>query len=107
MESKIVSAQWLQKISWEELMTLTVCLTIDLLEYAVPILMSPIYGDILDIVGFVFAAIYFNLIGAITLLELIPGLDIVPFFTLTWLTWYIYRRRKLRKRMDEELEKWL
>jgi len=43
----------------------------------------------------------------ISLLELLPGFDTVPFFTLTWVSWYTYRRRRMRKTLEKELEKWL
>ena len=55
----------------------------------------------------IFSAVYFNWIGAVALLELIPGLDIVPFFTFAWIAWYTYRRRKMKKRLNKELERWL
>jgi hypothetical protein len=107
MESEMVSAPWLLRISWEELLTLAICLTLDVLDYVAPILLTPLFGDILDFTGLIFSAVYFNWIGSIALLELIPGLDIVPFFTFAWITWYTYRRRKMKKRLNKELERWL
>ncbi len=107
METENVSAPWVLKISWEELTTLSVCLCLDLLEFVAPILLTPVFGDILDLAGFLFCAVYFNVVGAISLLELVPGLDVVPFFSLTWLTWYLLRRRRLRQRVEEQLGEWL
>ena len=107
MESETISAPWILKISWEEFMTLLVCLCLDLLEFVAPILLTPVLGDILDLAGFLFCAVYFNVVGAISLLELVPGLDVVPIFSLTWLTWYLLRRRRLRKRVEEQLGEWL
>lgn len=107
MQTETVSAPWLLRVSWEELTTLTVCLALDLLELAAPALLSPLLGDLLDFTGLVFAAIYFNWFAAISLLELLPGLDPVPFFTLTWLAWYTRRRQVLRKRLETELTRWL
>lgn len=107
MESETISAPWILKISWEELMTLLVCLCLDLLEFVAPILLTPILGDMLDLAGFLFCAVYFNVVGAISLLELVPGLDVVPIFSLTWLTWYLLRRRRMRKRVEEQLGEWL
>jgi len=107
LESETISAPWILKISWEELMTLLVCLCLDLLEFVAPILLTPVLGDMLDLAGFLFCAVYFNVVGAISLLELVPGLDVVPIFSLTWLTWYLLRRRRMRKRVEEQLGEWL
>jgi len=70
-------------------------------------LLTPIIGDLVDFVGLLFAAVYFKWFAAISLLELFPGLDAVPLFTLTWASWYTYRRRRMRKTLEKELEKWL
>jgi hypothetical protein len=94
-------------MSWEEFATFTVCFTLDLIEVLAPIFLTPLLGDIIDFFGFLFSVIYFNYLGALTLLELIPGLDVMPFFTITWLVWYFQRRRRLRRKMDQELQQWL
>jgi len=70
-------------------------------------LLTPIMGDLVDFIGILFAAVYFRWFVAISLLELLPGLDAMPFFTLTWVSWYTYRRRRMRKALEKELEKWL
>ena len=106
METKAISAPWLLRISWEELLTLAVCLSLDVLEYIIPVLSMPLVGDIIDITGFIFCYMYFGWIGLVTLLEVIPGLDVIPIFTATWLVWYYYHRRRLRTVLDAELEKW-
>ncbi len=106
MKSKAISAPWPLRVTWEELFTLLICLSLDLMDYALPVLMIPLYGDFLDFAGFAFCVIYFSWIGGVALLELIPGLDVVPFFTLTWLLWYGIRRRSIRQKMETELEKW-
>lgn len=87
-------------------MTLAVCLSLDLLEYMIPFLLTPLYGDILDITGTIFSYIYFGWIGALTLLELVPGMDIFPIFTLTWVIWYLYKREKRKSKFSSDLEKW-
>jgi hypothetical protein len=107
MQSEAVSAPWLLRLSWEELTTLSVCLSLDILELAAPVLLGPILGDLIPFVGLMFTAYYFRWFAAISLLELLPGLDPVPFFTLTWLSWYVNRRRRLRRELESELEKWL
>ncbi len=107
MRSKnTMSAPWLLRVSWEELITLTVCLGIDVIEYMLPMLMAPALGDVLDFAGVVFCVAYFGWLGAFSLLELIPGLDVIPIFTLTWLMWYTLKRRKERVRLDAQLERW-
>lgn len=107
LETETVSAPWILSVSWEELTTLILCLSLDVLEFIAPMLLTPVLGDILDLAGFLFCVVYFNVVGAISLLELVPGLDVVPFFSLTWLTWYLCRRRKLQQRVEEQLGEWL
>jgi hypothetical protein len=107
LETQTVSAPWILKISWEELATLSICLGLDLIEYIAPIFLTPLIGDVIDFIGFIFCVVYYNFLGIFALAELIPGLDIVPFFTMTWLIWYYMRRRRLQKRLDQELEQWL
>lgn len=107
MEIRTVSAPWILKMSWEEIATLLVCLTLDLIEFISPLFLTPLLGDVLDFMGFLFCVLCYNYLGALTLLELVPGLDIVPFFTVTWVIWYFLRRRRLKKKLDQELERWL
>jgi len=104
--SKNLTVLWLLRITWEELITLILCLFLDVFEYFLPLLLSPIYGDLWDFVGFVFCVIYFGITGVISLLELFPGLDVIPIFTITWLIWFFYRRYKMRRELDSKLEKW-
>jgi hypothetical protein len=107
LEAETISAPWVFKISWEELATLSICLILDIIEFIAPIFLIPIIGDVIDFIGFIFCVIYYNYVGAIALLELVPGLDIIPFFTITWLLWYSLRRRRLKKKLEKELEEWL
>lgn len=106
MKQETVNALWGNRLTWDELSTLAVCLALDLLDYLVPFMMTPIYGDLLDLTGIAFAFIFFNTIGAITILELVPGLDILPLFTITWITWYINTSKVNKKRTSEQLERW-
>jgi hypothetical protein len=106
MESKTIQTPWSKLFTWEDISTLAICLALDLLDLLVPFMTTPIYGDILDFSGIGFCVLFFNWIGAITIVELIPGLDIVPFYTIAWLTWYINHRRVRRKQLYEELESW-
>lgn len=82
------------------------CITLDVLEYIMPALMLPLAGDVLDFAGFVFCVYYFGWIGFVALFEVIPGLDVIPNFTITWLVWYLMKKRNDQLRLQEELEKW-
>jgi hypothetical protein len=86
--------------------TLAVCLSLDLLEYLIPFMMTPIFGDILDLTGIIFALIYFNVYGSITIIELIPGFDVLPIYTITWIAWYLHSSRIQKKQIQDELESW-
>lgn len=103
---KYLSTPWLIRLWWQELATLVVCLSLDFLEYLIPPLMAPFVGDILDFAGVVFCVLFFGWIGSISLLELIPGLDVIPIFIITWLVWFIFKRWSTRMRMEYELERW-
>jgi len=106
LEQETVNAIWGNRFTWEELSTLAICLALDLLDYLVPFMMTPIYGDLLDLTGLIFAFMYFNWLGVILILELVPGLDILPLFTITWVTWYINTSKVKKKRTKEVLERW-
>ncbi len=103
---KTLSAPWLVRLNWDELISLLVCVSLDLLEFVFPPLLVPLVGDILDFAGIVFCVYFFNWVGLVALFELLPGLDILPNFTITWLVWYILKRRSSQSRMEEELERW-
>jgi len=103
---KPLSVPWLIRHFWDEIVTLLVCISLDLIEYVFPLLMIPVAGDLFDIVGLSFCIYFFNWIGLIAVLELIPGFDVLPIFTVTWLTWYILKRRQARMKQDDELEGW-
>jgi hypothetical protein len=78
-----------------ELFFLSVCIILDISEYIVAILLLPLFGDILDIAGIIASFLMFNWIGFISILELVPGADILPIFIITWTIWYITKKRKL------------
>jgi len=58
------------------------------------ILLLPVFGDFLDIVGIVACFVMFRWIGILSLLELVPGADVLPIFIITWLIWYLVKRQK-------------
>jgi len=103
---KTLSAPWLIRLNWDELTTLLVCVSLDLLEYTLPMLMLPLVGDVVDFIGVLFCVFYFSWVGFLSLFELLPGLDVLPCFTATWLVWYLRRRRNAQLKIEEELEKW-
>ena len=104
--NKTLSAPWLVRLNWDELGSLLVCLMFDLIEYCFPMLMMPVGGDVIDVAGIIFCAYFFSWIGLISLFELLPGIDIIPTFTLTWIAWYILKRRKDYSKIEKELERW-
>lgn len=106
MESKTIETPWSSIFTWEDLSTLAVCLALDLLDYLVPFMATPIYGDILDLTGIAFCILFFNWFGAVSILEIIPGMDIIPIYSITWLTWYLNTSRARRKKLQQELEQW-
>jgi hypothetical protein len=79
---------------------------LDLVEYLFPLLMMPVAGDPLDLLGITLSVFFFKWIGVITFLELIPGLDTLPIFTFAWFLWYLMKRRREGKRQDAELDGW-
>jgi len=86
-------------ISYGEFVRLIVCLTIDGIEYIIPILLTPLVGDIYDVAALITSIFMFGWIGLFSALDLIPGLDILPINTITWLIWVISRRRDDISRM--------
>lgn len=97
---------WLIRLFWDEMLTLLVCISLDVIEYVFPLLLIPVAGDLVDIIGLSLCIYFFNWIGLISVLELIPGLDSFPIFTATWLIWYVLKRRQARLKQDDELKDW-
>ncbi|UCB60933.1 MAG: hypothetical protein JSW72_02420 [Candidatus Bathyarchaeota archaeon] len=77
-----------------ELFSLIFCLLLDISEYMAAILVTPVIGDMLDIVGIVACLLVFRWIGIVSLLELVPGADVFPIFLITWLAWYLLKKTK-------------
>jgi len=106
ISAKTLSAPWLVRLNWDELGSLLFCIVFDLIEYLLPMLIMPIGGDIIDVAGIVSCAYFFSWIGLISIFELLPGIDIIPTFTMTWLAWYILKRRRNDLAIEKELERW-
>jgi hypothetical protein len=106
LSNRTVSIPWLLQYYWDEVLTLVVCVSLDLIEYLFPLLMMPVAGDTVDLVGITFSVFFFKWIGAITFLELIPGFDVLPIFTVSWLIWSLVKRRREGQRQEQELDGW-
>jgi len=78
----------------DELLFLILCIILDVSEYMVAILLLPLLGDFLDIVGIVACLAMFRWVGIVSLFELVPGADILPIFIITWLIWYFLKKRR-------------
>lgn len=76
-----------------ELLFLGVCILLDISEYIVAILLLPLFGDLLDLAGIVASFVMFRWVGLVSVIELIPGVDILPIFIITWIIWYITKKR--------------
>ena len=83
-----------------EILFLVLCIILDVSEYIIAILLVPIFGDILDIAGIFGSLLMFGWFGFISILELIPGMDILPIFIITWTIWYLTKKRKLSIKMS-------
>jgi len=81
-------------LSYSEFVRLVISLSIDVVEYIVPVLMLPLIGDLFDIVGVATSIYLFREAGLLTLLELVPGLDFLPMNTIAWFVWLILKRQR-------------
>ena len=80
-----------------ELFSLILCIVLDISEYMAVVLLMPVIGDMLDIVGIVICILMFRWVGFIGMLELVPGADVFPIFIITWLVWYFLKKNKTRE----------
>ncbi len=90
-------------LSEVELFSLILCIVLDVSEYVAAVLLLPLVGDMLDVVGIIACLAMFRWIGFVSLLELVPGADILPIFIITWLVWYFLKKQKKEK--QERLHK--
>ena len=77
-----------------ELFSLIFCVLLDVIEYAAVILTMPVVGDVFDVIGILFCFVIFRWIGLVSLVELVPGADVLPIFIITWLMWYFLKKQK-------------
>jgi len=81
-------------MSFGEFTRLITCIFLDVVEYIIPFLLTPLVGDFFDVVGLITCLYLFRWTGLVALLELVPGLDPVPINILTWSIWIINKRLK-------------
>jgi hypothetical protein len=77
-----------------ELFSLVVCIVLDVIEYTAAVLTMPLIGDIFDVIGILFCFFMFRWIGLVSLIELLPGADVLPIYIITWLMWYFLMKQK-------------
>jgi hypothetical protein len=90
----------------DEIIKLIICVIFDIAEYALPILLMPIIGDILDIAGIGIGIYLFGWLGLISLLEFLPFFDYFPFFILTWVIWYYLKKQSEKEQIERLKDKW-
>jgi len=81
-----------------ELLFLSVCIILDVSEYMLAILLLPLFGDVFDLAGIFASVLMFGWVGLVALIELVPGADILPIFIITWIIWYLTKKRKRPKK---------
>ncbi len=80
---------------------------LDISEYVVAILLIPVVGDMLDVVGIIACFVMFRWVGLISFFELVPGADIFPIFIITWLIWYFLKKRSEKEKEERLQKKWI
>lgn len=93
-------------LTLDEAIRLIICVAFDVAEYAFPILLTPIIGDILDIAGIGLGIALFGWLGLISIVEFLPLVDYFPVFILTWTVWYYMKRQEEKERVERLKEKW-
>ena len=81
-------------LSPNEFTALIISLSIDILEYIVPALMLPIIGTFYNLIGLLTSLYLYKGVGAISALDFIPGLDILPVNTISWVVWIFLKRQR-------------
>jgi hypothetical protein len=78
-----------------ELFSLVICIILDVIEYAAAVLTMPLIGDLFDVFGILVCLLMFRWIGLVSLMELLPGADVLPIYIITWLIWYFLKKQKI------------
>ena len=90
-----------------ELFSLILCIVLDISEYVAAVLLMPVVGDMFDVVGIIACLVMFRWVGIISFFELVPGADIFPIFIITWLTWYLLKKRSEKEKEERLQKKWI
>ena len=109
LTSRTVEGLKLQKytsLTLDEIIRLIIVVVFDVSEYALPILLTPIIGDVLDIVGVGLGIFFFGWYGLISLIEFLPFVDYFPVFILTWFIWYYAKKTKEKEHLEKIKEQW-
>ena len=93
-------------LTFDEIVRLLICVVFDVAEYALPILLMPIAGDVLDIAGIGLGLILFGWYGLISLFEFLPFFDFFPFFILTWVVWYYAKKYRQKQKLENLKQEW-
>ena len=80
--------------TYDEAIRLLICMFFDLIEYISPVLLAPILGDAIDVLGFGLGIFLFRWIGLLSLLEFFPYADVLPIFIITWIIWFLLKKQK-------------
>ena len=88
-----------------ELLSLIFCVILDVIEYAAVVLTMPVVGDVFDVVGILVCFATFRWIGLVSLVELVPGADVLPIFIITWLMWYFLKKQEKRGELMSRIVK--
>lgn len=88
-----------------ELFSFIICIILDVIEYAAGVLMMPLIGDVFDVFGILVCLFMFRWIGLLSLIELLPGADVLPIFIITWLVWYFVKKQKFARIFRSSVDK--
>jgi len=81
-------------VSLGEFNRLIFCISLDIVEYIIPMLLQPLVGDFFDIFALICCIYLFKWVGLVSALDLVPGLDILPINIITWVIWFVIKRQK-------------
>ena len=81
-------------MTYGEFIKLIVCVSLDVVEYVIPFLLQPLIGDLLDIVGLITCIYMFRWLGLFAVLELVPGLDMLPINIFNWIIWFVINHKE-------------
>ena len=68
---------------------------LDVNKYGAVVLTMPVVCVVFDVVGILVCFAMFRWIGLVSLVELVPGADVLPIFIITWLMWYFLKKQKI------------